>query len=130
MLQNLEREINAEEELTVEPAAWKHAYAIIRCPGSCELGPHCWQDPYGKKHYKLYRDELLSLVRYVQSGIGVPQHHAQRPQHEHIPPIPCHDLCPTHDIDFISGISVHSRPNEILFFAGLKSFIKRQSKDH
>lgn len=85
MLQNLEREINAEEELTVEPAAWKHAYAIIRCPGSCELGPHCWQDPYGKKHYKLYRDELLSLVRYVQSGIGVPQHHAQRPQHEHFP---------------------------------------------
>ncbi|PGH30702.1 hypothetical protein GX50_06515 [[Emmonsia] crescens] len=40
----------------------------MRCPGSCELGPHCWQDSYGKKHYKLYRDELLSLVRYVQSG--------------------------------------------------------------
>ncbi|KAL2802920.1 hypothetical protein BJX63DRAFT_425707 [Aspergillus granulosus] len=34
----------------------------MRCPGSCELGPHCWQDPYGKKHYKLYRDEILSLI--------------------------------------------------------------------
>lgn len=74
MLQNLEREINAEEELTGEPAAWKHVYAIMRCPGSCELGPHCWQDPYGKKHYKLYRDELLSLVRYVQSGKTLETH--------------------------------------------------------
>lgn len=74
MLQNLEREINAEEELTGELAAWKHVYAIMRCPGSCELGPHCWQDPYGKKHYKLYRDELLSLVRYVQSGKTLETH--------------------------------------------------------
>lgn len=42
--------------------------------GSCELGPHCWQDPYRKKHYKLYRDELLSLVRYVQSGKTLETH--------------------------------------------------------
>ncbi|KAL4872345.1 hypothetical protein BDV12DRAFT_193439 [Aspergillus spectabilis] len=49
------------------PEIEKQLYAIMRCPGSCELGLHYWQDPYGKKHYKLYRDEILSLVRYVQS---------------------------------------------------------------
>lgn len=74
MLQELDQEVNAEEELTGEPAAWRHVYAVMRCPGSCELGPHCWQDPYGKKHYKLYRDELLSLVRYVKSGKRLESH--------------------------------------------------------
>jgi hypothetical protein len=53
-------------------------YALMRCPGSCDLGPHCWQDPYGKKHYKLYRDQLESLVKYVQSG-GVLQSHEDVP---------------------------------------------------
>ena len=74
MLQDLDQEVNTEEELTGEPAAWRHVYMVMRCPGSCELGPHCWQDPYGKKHYKLYRDELLSLVRYVKSGKRLESH--------------------------------------------------------
>ncbi|KAI9041044.1 uncharacterized protein KD926_007460 [Aspergillus affinis] len=74
MLQDLDREVNTEKELTGEPAAWRHVYMIIRCPGSCELGPHCWQDPYGKKHYKLYRDELLNLVKYVKSGKRLESH--------------------------------------------------------
>jgi hypothetical protein len=74
MLRELDQEVNMEEELTGEPAAWRHVYRVMRCPGSCELGPHCWQDPYGKKHYKLYRDELLSLVRYVQSGKKLESH--------------------------------------------------------
>ncbi|KAF9884069.1 hypothetical protein FE257_002299 [Aspergillus nanangensis] len=74
MIQNLDREVNEEEELTGEPAAWRHVYQVMRCPGSCELGPHCWQDPYGKKHYKLYRDELLSLVGYVKSGKRLESH--------------------------------------------------------
>ncbi|KAL4937299.1 hypothetical protein BDV06DRAFT_227080 [Aspergillus oleicola] len=74
MLQELDREVNTEEELTGEPAAWRHVYAMMRCPGSCELGPHCWQDPYGKKHYKLYRDEILSLVSYVKSGKRLESH--------------------------------------------------------
>ncbi|KAI7968770.1 hypothetical protein EIK77_002380 [Talaromyces pinophilus] len=74
MLQDRDGEINAEEELTGEPAAWRRVYEMMRCPGSCELGPHCWQDPYGKKHYKLYRDELVSLVKYVQSGKRLQSH--------------------------------------------------------
>lgn len=57
MLQNLNWEVNEEEELTGEPAAWRHVCEIMHYPGSCELGLHCWQNPYRKKHYKLYRDE-------------------------------------------------------------------------
>ena len=68
MLQEQDRQISAEEAASAEPPAWKEVYALMRCPGSCELGPHCWQDPYGKKHYKLYPDQLESLVKYVQSG--------------------------------------------------------------
>ncbi|KAJ5986554.1 hypothetical protein N7451_010919 [Penicillium sp. IBT 35674x] len=68
MLEERDHQLRAEEEVTGEPPAWKAVYALMRCPGSCDLGPHCWQDPYGKKHYKLYRDQLESLVKYVQSG--------------------------------------------------------------
>ncbi|KAJ5148063.1 class I glutamine amidotransferase-like protein [Penicillium atrosanguineum] len=78
MLQDRDRQIYAEEEASGEPSAWKEVYALMRCPGSCELGPHCWQDPYGKKHYKLYRDQLESLVKCVQSG-GILQSHEDVP---------------------------------------------------
>ncbi|KAI9038664.1 FAD/NAD(P)-binding domain-containing protein [Aspergillus affinis] len=39
MLQDPDREVKTEEELTGEPAAWRHVYMVIRCPGLCELGP-------------------------------------------------------------------------------------------
>ncbi|KUM55832.1 hypothetical protein ACN42_g11406 [Penicillium freii] len=78
MLQERDQHISAEEEISGEPPAWKMVYALMRCPGSCDLGPHCWQDPYGKKHYKLYRDQLESLVKYVQSG-GLLQSHEDVP---------------------------------------------------
>jgi hypothetical protein len=67
MLQERDQQVCAEEEDSGEPPARKTVYALMRCPGSCELGPHCWQDPYGKKHYKLYRDQLESLVKYMQT---------------------------------------------------------------
>jgi hypothetical protein len=58
MLQERDRQSFAEEAAPGEPPAWKAVYALMRCfPGSCELGPHCWQDPYGKKHYKLNNDD-------------------------------------------------------------------------
>ena len=78
MLQERDRQIYAEEAASGEPSAWKEVYALMRCPGPCELGPHCWQDPYGKKHYKLYRDQLGSLVKYVQNG-GILQSHEDVP---------------------------------------------------
>jgi hypothetical protein len=69
-----DQQVRAEEEASGEPSAWKAVYSMMRCPGSCELGPHCWQDPYGEKHYKLYRDQLESLVKYVQSGGSLQSH--------------------------------------------------------
>ncbi len=38
-------------------------------PGApCHLGPHCWRDPDGKKHYKLKTHYLKSLIRHVEQG--------------------------------------------------------------
>ncbi|KAJ5823007.1 hypothetical protein N7447_005347 [Penicillium robsamsonii] len=35
---------------------------------SCHLGPHCWQDPHGKKHYQLRTHHLKRLIAYVEGG--------------------------------------------------------------
>lgn len=78
MLEERDQQLRAEEEVTGEPPTWKAVYALMRCPGSCDLGPHCWQDPYGKKHYKLYRDQLENLNKFVQSG-GLLQSHEDVP---------------------------------------------------
>lgn len=68
MLQERGQQICAEEDVSGYPPAWKEVYALMRCPGPYEMGPHGWQDPYRKKHYKLYRDQLESLTKYVDSG--------------------------------------------------------------
>ncbi|KAF3000590.1 hypothetical protein E8E15_000843 [Penicillium rubens] len=74
MLEERDQQLRTEEEVTGEPSAWKAVYTLMRCPGSCDLGPHCWQDPYGKKHYKLYRDQPENLAKYVQSGGHLQSH--------------------------------------------------------
>ena len=44
-------------------------YTTFRCLGpSCNLGPHCWRDPIGKKHYKLKTHHFKGLIRYVEQG--------------------------------------------------------------
>ena len=41
----------------------------MRCPGPpCNLGPHCWRDPFGKKHYKLRTHHLKALIKFVEEG--------------------------------------------------------------
>ncbi|KAF1961000.1 hypothetical protein CC80DRAFT_359890, partial [Byssothecium circinans] len=41
----------------------------MRCPGSpCNRGPHCWRDPFGKKHFKLQTHHLKALVQLVEEG--------------------------------------------------------------
>ncbi|KAI3050159.1 hypothetical protein CBS147353_11647 [Aspergillus niger] len=42
----------------------------MRCPGPpCRHdGQYCWQDPLGKKHYKLKTHHLRSLVKFVENG--------------------------------------------------------------
>lgn len=69
MLLARDTQINAEESSSEQASVWKHVYSVMRCPGPpCELGPHCWRDPFGKKHYKVGTHHLRSLIKYVEQG--------------------------------------------------------------
>ena len=69
MLAVRELRLNAEHTTSGKPSDWQRVYSVMRCPGPpCDLGPHCWVDPTGKKHYKLRSHHLTGLVRYVESG--------------------------------------------------------------
>ena len=69
MLGERTMQIDAEEETSGQPSIWKDVYNLMRCPGPpCHLGPHCWRDPIGKRHYKLKTHQLKSLIRHVEQG--------------------------------------------------------------
>jgi hypothetical protein len=41
----------------------------MRCPGPpCSLGPYCWRNNVGKKHYKRKIHHLRSLIRHAEQG--------------------------------------------------------------
>jgi hypothetical protein len=62
-------QLDAEGENSHEPSIWRDVYALMRCPGPpCDLGPHCWRDPFGKKHYRLRTHHLKALVDLVEQG--------------------------------------------------------------
>jgi hypothetical protein len=46
--------------------------------GTCHLGPYCWLDPVGKKHYRLRTQTLRRLVTYAEKG-GVLESHKDVP---------------------------------------------------
>lgn len=73
-------EIDAEQA-SGQQSIWRDVYRIMRCPGPpCRHeGQYCWQDPDGKKHYKLRSNHLKSLVKYVQQG-GVMETHDDIPE--------------------------------------------------
>jgi hypothetical protein len=69
MLVERASQIEAEEECSSQPSIWKEVYALMKCPGSpCSLGPYCWRDSFGKKHYKLRTHQLKELIKYVEQG--------------------------------------------------------------
>jgi hypothetical protein len=69
MLTERATQLDAEEETSGQASIWRDVYNLMRCPGPpCNLGPHCWRDPIGKKHYKLKTHQLRSLIRYVERG--------------------------------------------------------------
>ena len=69
MLGERAMQIDAEEETSGQPSIWREVYNLMRCPlPSCHLGPHCWRDPIGKRHYKLKTHQLKSLIRHVEQG--------------------------------------------------------------
>jgi len=66
---------DAEQHSSRQSLVWRHVYKTMRCAGSpCEKGPHCWVDPVGKKHYKLYTPHLTDIVEYVQNGHKLETH--------------------------------------------------------
>jgi hypothetical protein len=75
MLADRASQLEAEQETSGGPSAWQEVYALLRCPGPpCNLGPHCWRDPFGKKHYKLRTHHLKALVELVQQGYTLKKH--------------------------------------------------------
>ncbi|KAI9778682.1 MAG: hypothetical protein M1839_007913 [Geoglossum umbratile] len=69
MLTERATQLDAEEESSGQPSIWQDVYSLMRCPGPpCHLGPHCWRDPVGKKHYKLKTHQLKGLIRHVEQG--------------------------------------------------------------
>lgn len=69
MLAERDSQVDAEEGALGQPSTWQDVYNLMRCPGPpCNLGPHCWRDPHGKKHYKLRTHQLKALIRHVEQG--------------------------------------------------------------
>ena len=69
MLNERDQQLDAEQHISGEQSVWRAVYNLMRCPSpSCHLGPHCWQDPHGKKHYQLRTHHLKRLIAYVEGG--------------------------------------------------------------
>ncbi|KAF3031308.1 hypothetical protein E8E12_000474 [Didymella heteroderae] len=75
MLAERDSQVDAEEGTSSQPSIWQDVYNLMRCPGPpCNLGPHCWRDPHGKKHYKLRTHQLKALIRHVAQGGQLQSH--------------------------------------------------------
>ncbi|KAF4625132.1 hypothetical protein G7Y89_g13039 [Cudoniella acicularis] len=68
-------QLDAEQAFSGHPSIWWEVYNLMRCTDPpCNLGPHCWRDPVGKKHYKLKSHHLRSLIMHVQDGLTLKTH--------------------------------------------------------
>ncbi|KAJ6004704.1 hypothetical protein N7540_013073 [Penicillium herquei] len=79
MLNDRDAQLDAEEHACGQQAVWRHVYALMKCDSAaCHLGPYCWLDPIGKKHYRLRTQTLKRLVTYAEKG-GVLDTHKDVP---------------------------------------------------
>jgi hypothetical protein len=75
MLAERASQLQEEQEKSGSRSIWQKVYALMRCPGPpCNLGPHCWRDPFGKKHYKVRTHHLKALVEMVHQGHVLKSH--------------------------------------------------------
>ncbi|KAJ5111804.1 hypothetical protein NUU61_001434 [Penicillium alfredii] len=79
MLADRDAQIDAEQ-VSGQHSVWREVYRVMRCPGPpCHHeGQYCWQDPEGKRHYRLKTHHLKDLVKYVEQG-GVLETHDDIP---------------------------------------------------
>lgn len=69
MLNKRDEQLDAEQYISGEQSIWRAVYSLMRCPSpTYHLGPYCWQDPHGKKHYQLRTYHLKRLIAYVEGG--------------------------------------------------------------
>lgn len=79
MLVDRDAQLDAEENACGQQAVWRRVYDLMKCHSStCHLGPYCWLDPMGKKHYRLRTQTLRRLVTYAEKG-GVLESHKDVP---------------------------------------------------
>jgi hypothetical protein len=75
MLNKRDVQLDAEENASGQESVWRSVYNLMRCPSSsCHLGPHCWQDPHGKKHYGLRSHHVKRLISFVEKGAPLQSH--------------------------------------------------------
>lgn len=79
MLTEREARVDAEQAAG-QPTIWRDVYQTMRCPGPpCRHdGQWCWQDPVGKRHYRLTTLHMRRLVQYVEEG-GILESHDDVP---------------------------------------------------
>ncbi|KAJ5982083.1 hypothetical protein N7451_012183 [Penicillium sp. IBT 35674x] len=79
MLDDRDAQLDAEENACGQLSIWRRVYDLMKCDSAaCHLGPYCWLDPMGKKHYRLRTQTLRRLVTYVEKG-GVLETHKDVP---------------------------------------------------
>jgi hypothetical protein len=80
MLDERDAQLDAEEHASGQKPIWRSVYNLMRCPSStCHLGPYCWVDPMGKKHFQLKTHHLRRLVTHVEKG-GILEGHRDVPE--------------------------------------------------
>ncbi|CRL31538.1 unnamed protein product [Penicillium camemberti] len=79
MLGDRDAQLDAEESSCGQQSIWRHVYDLMKCDSAaCHLGPYCWLDPKGKKHYRLRTQTLRRLVTYAEKG-GILETHRDVP---------------------------------------------------
>lgn len=67
--------LDAEETSPGQPSIWRSVYNLLRCPGPpCRLGPCCWRDDVGKRHYRRKTHHLRKPVHFVEQGGRLERH--------------------------------------------------------
>jgi hypothetical protein len=66
MLAERAAQLDVEQVSSRQLSTWAYVYKLFHCPSPpYHLGPYCWCDPVGKKHYKLLTCHLKSLIKYI-----------------------------------------------------------------
>jgi hypothetical protein len=79
MLGDRDAQLDAEENACGQQSIWRRVYDLMKCDSAaCHLGPYCWLDPKGMKHYRLRTQTLRRLVTYAEKG-GILETHKDVP---------------------------------------------------